>query len=106
VPKQGRRPVVGRRKPRVRAGRHLRRTGLRVGAAVWVSLPAAALLIAAGATLTALGIVMAVGVLVGSARRLWAAYDADRAEERWLRGVLSSLGDLPPAGEDEDLLVP
>jgi hypothetical protein len=107
VRRQGRKPGVGRRVPRIRAGRHLRRTSVRVGAAVWVAMPAAAVLLAAGAAwLAAVGVVLAVGVLVGGALRLRVAYRADRSEERWLRGLLLSLGDHPAEGEDEDLLVP
>jgi hypothetical protein len=61
---------------------------------------------AGAAWLAAVGVVLAVGVLVGGALRLRVAYRADRSEERWLRGLLSSLGDHPAEGEDEDLLVP
>jgi Flp pilus assembly protein TadB len=91
--------------PLPRAGRHLRRAGLRVGvaaAATW--LATAALVAFAGPLFGAVALVAAVVVGVLGTCRLFAASGADAREERWLRAVLGGL--QPYAGdEDEDLLV-
>lgn len=85
----------------------MRRTGARVGAAAAVALAAAgALLAAAEPPVGAVGVVLALCVLVFGAVRLESARRADRREERWLHSVLDPLENRPADGEDEDLLVP
>ena len=103
----GRRPTTGHRHEGARPGRHLRRTGRRAAAVVVATAAVvAAAFAAAPPWLAAAAVAAGVLLLCLVALRVIAAREADAAEDRWLRGVLGSLGDRPIEGEDEDLLVP